>query len=140
MTYIPTSLRREIRERAQFRCEYCQSQGLITGGIFHIEHIFPETFGGKTESDNPALSCARCNLNKGTRTRFHDPVSGRTVVLFNPRKQSWLRHFRWSGDGTRILGRTRSGRVAVIALNMNPPAIVLSRVVWVRMGIHPLSD
>lgn len=140
MAYVSASLRWEVRERAQFRCEYCQSQELVTGGIFHIEHIFPETFGGKTKLDNLALSCARCNLNKGTRTRFRDPVSGRIVELFNPRRQVWSRHFRWSSDGTRILGRTRSGRATVIALRMNHPAIVLSRAVWSKMGIHPPSD
>ncbi|HID51005.1 MAG TPA: HNH endonuclease [Anaerolineae bacterium] len=140
MAYVPASLRRIVRERARFYCEYCQNQELVTGGVFHVEHIFPEKLGGKTESNNLAWSCVRCNLNKGTRTRFRDPVSERIVPLFNPRKQSWSRHFRWNSDGTRILGRTRSGRATVIALNMNHPAIVLSRAIWVKMGIHPFSD
>ena len=136
MAYIPPALRERVVERAQHRCEYCQSQKSITGGPLHIEHVFPEALGGLTTSDNLALSCARCNLQKGVRTHHRDLVSERLVPLFNPRIQKWTRHFIWRGNGTHIQGQTQSGRATVSALNMNHPTIVKARSMWIRLGIH----
>jgi hypothetical protein len=48
-----------------------------------------------------------------------------------------LDHFRWSADGTRIIGVTASGRAAVEALQLNHPLIVMTRDLWVRAGVHP---
>ena len=140
MAYISSHLRQTIAKRANHRCEYCQSPELIIGGPMHIEHVIPQTLGGSTDFDNLALACARCNLHKATRIRHRDLVSGRVVPLFNPPTQTWHRHFAWSEDGTRILGRTRSARATVIALNMNHPTIVMSRSVWVNIGLHPPND
>lgn len=137
MAYIPSALREGVVERAQHRCEYCQSPELVTGGPLHIEHIFPEALGGLTTPDNLALSCARCNLQKGIRTHHRDPISERLVLLFNPRTQKWSRHFTWRGNGTHIQGRTQTGRATVSALNMNHPTIVRARGMWISLGIHP---
>ena len=137
MTHIPRSLRRQVAERARHRCEYCHSQELVIGGPLHVEHILPLAAGGTTTLDNLALACARCNLHKGTRTRGRDPVSRRITLLFHPRRQKWSRHFAWTADGTRIVGRTRTGRATVIALKMNHPTIVLARSLWTATGIHP---
>jgi len=137
MAYISERLRRLVAERANFRCEYCHSAELVTGGPLHVEHVRPETLGGATQTDNLAYACARCNLHKGQRVRALDPVSGQSTPLFNPRKQQWARHFSWSKDGTRIIGRTRAGRSTAITLKMNHPTIVRARSVWVSCGIHP---
>ncbi len=137
MAYVSASLRAAVIARGRHRCEYCRSPEAITGGPLHVEHVLPEILGGLTLVFNLAAACARCNLHKGTRTRFRDPVSGRVVSLFNPRLQKWRRHFVWSEDGTRIPGRTRSGRATVQALNMNHPTIVMARGMWVDFGIHP---
>lgn len=137
MATASEQLRRQVAERADQRCEYCHSSELVTGGPFHIDHVRPEVLGGATEVENLAYACARCNLHKGQRTRSHDPVSGRSAPLFNPRKQRWARHFIWSPDGTRVIGRTRTGRSTVIALQMNHPIIVRARSLWVSCGIHP---
>lgn len=141
MTYISEPLRRQVVERAIHRCEYCHSTVLVTGGSFHIEHVRPVVMGGTTDASNLAYACARCNLHKGSRARSYDPVSGQLVPLFNPRQQRWTRHFNWSADGTRIIGRTRTGRSTIVALQMNHPTIVRARSLWVSLGIHPpLSD
>jgi hypothetical protein len=137
VAYIPPTLRQAIAERARHRCEYCQSPERITGGPLHVEHVIPETVGGPTTLDNLALACARCNLHKGIRTHHWDPVSGRSVSLFNPRTQKWSRHFTWNAEGLRIEGRTQAGRATVNALHMNHPTIVLARSLWVGLGIHP---
>lgn len=137
MATVSTRLRRIVAERASFRCEYCQSRELVTGGPFHIEHIIPIVLGGTTSADNLAYSCARCNLFKGQRVRYRDPVSGRIAPVFNPRMQAWARHFYWSSDGTRVIGRTRTGRTTIVLLQMNHPTIVQTRSIWVQCGLHP---
>lgn len=137
MAHISEQLRRQVAERADYRCEYCHSTELVTGGPFHVDHVRPETLGGATELDNLAYACARCNLHKGQRVRSRDPVSGQSVTLFNPRRQRWAIHFRWSVDGARVIGRTRAGRSTVIALQMNHLTIVRARSLWVGCGIHP---
>lgn len=137
MAYVPLTLRQAVAERARHRCEYCQSPERITGGPLHVEHVIPETSGGPTTLDNLALACARCNLHKGMRTHYRDPVSGRSVSLFNPRTQQWSRHFLWSRDGLRVEGRTQAGRATVTALNMNHPTIVMARSLWISLGLHP---
>ncbi len=49
----------------------------------------------------------------------------------------WADHFRWSGDGTQVIGRIDTGRASVDALRMNNPAIVFARAFWVKYGLHP---
>lgn len=137
MAYITAQLRQQVGDRASYRCEYCHSPELFTGGPFHVEHVRPRALGGATHADNLAYACARCNLHKGQRTHAHDPVSRQSAPLFDPRKQRWTRHFSWSGDGTRILGRTRTGRGTVVALQMNHPTIVRARSLWASCGVHP---
>ena len=137
MAYISEHLRRQVTERAGNFCEYCHSSELVTGGPFHVEHIRPEVLGGVTEADNLAYACARCNLHKGQRVRSYVVVCFFFVFSFNPRRQRWVRHFRWSVDGTRVIGRTLTGRCTVIALQINHPTIVRTRSLWVSCGIHP---
>jgi hypothetical protein len=103
----------------------------------HVEHIMPQAAGGATLSENLAYACARCNLHKAIRISFPDPISGKKTLLFNPRIQRWSRHFMWSDDGCRVIGRTRTGRATILALNMNDPTIVMSRSLWVQLGVHP---
>jgi hypothetical protein len=52
----------------------------------------------------------------------------------------WSKHFRWSEDGTQIIGLTPCGRVTVLALNMNNPDIVAARSRWVQAGWHPPKE
>ncbi|MCE7985662.1 MAG: HNH endonuclease [Caldilinea sp. CFX5] len=140
MAYVSPAVRQVVAIRAGYCCEYCQSAERVTSGPMHVEHILPTAKGGVTDPDNLAYPCARCNLHKGMRTAFHDPVSGRSTPLFNPRFQVWSDHFLWSGDKTRILGLTPSGRATIVALQMNDPVIVMSRSLWVSLGIHPPPD
>ena len=137
MAYVSLVMRQHVAERANFQCEYCQSTERITSGPMHVEHITPQAAGGGTLSENLAYACARCNLHKAIRISFPDPVSRKKTPLYNPRTQRWSRHFIWSEDGCRVIGRTRAGRATILALNMNDPTVVMSRSLWVQLGIHP---
>ncbi len=125
---------------AQYRCGYCLTSQQISGAQMHIEHITPLAYGGSSNENNLWLSCAWCNSYKATKTHAVDPQSGAEVPLFNPRTQVWLEHFRWSEDGTQIIGLTDIGRATVVALQMNNDYILPARRYWVVAGWHPPSE
>jgi hypothetical protein len=81
-----------------------------------------------------------CNRYKGSQTTGVDPVESERVPLFNPRTQVWRKHFRWSPDGTRILGFTPIGRATVEALRLNNDLAVEVRRNWVLAGWHPPEE
>jgi hypothetical protein len=130
-------LRARIRNQAGNRCGYCQSHQDYLPWTLEIEHIIPLAKGGSDAEDNLWMACHTCNLHKGVKTRAHDPLTGRGIQLFNPRRQQWSRHFYWSEDGTQIIGRTACGRATVVALNLNNLLAVTVRRNWVSAGWHP---
>jgi hypothetical protein len=132
---IPASLRREIRERAEDRCEYCGLAAAAQEAAFHVDHIIPVAAGGVTELDNLALACVSCSLRKGARLEALDPQSGKMAALFHPRLDSWRLHFRW--DGERVIGLSPTGRASVAALNMNRPLVLAIRREETIRGRHP---
>jgi hypothetical protein len=97
----------------------------------------PQARGGTSEEENLWLSCRLCNSYKGTQTHGRDPLTGRRIRLFNPRRQNWNRHFVWSKNGTRVIGRTACGRATVNALQLNNIFAVMVRRQWVAAGWHP---
>jgi hypothetical protein len=89
---ISRHLRREIRARANGRCEYCRVlETLLLAGC-EVDHIVSRKHGGITELSNLALSWARCNRAKGTDIGSVHPGTGAFVRLFNPRLD-------WTGNG-----------------------------------------
>ncbi|MCB0084943.1 MAG: HNH endonuclease [Caldilineaceae bacterium] len=135
--YIPTQIRQQVEQEAQMRCGYCRTSHIFTAKTLHIEHIIPIAAGGGSEIDNLWLACELCNGAKGMKTHAVDPLTIATVALFHPRLQQWSDHFRWSEDGTRILGITPNGRATVAALKLNRPSLVAARKWWVSAGWHP---
>ena len=65
-----------------------------------------------------------------------DPQSGRRIKLFNPRRQRWSRHFQWSKDGMRIIGKTATGRATVEAFQLNNELALTARCFWIHVGKH----
>ena len=51
-THIPIALRRQVRERARERCEYCLIPESMTWATHTIDHIIAEKHGGGTAADN----------------------------------------------------------------------------------------
>ncbi len=139
-SYVATDLRRRVATQARHHCGYCQSAESIVGIPMDIEHIVPESAGGATEENNLWLACSLCNSYKGNRTNARDPISNRTVPLFNPRLQSWSEHFAWEESGSVIVGLTATGRATVVALVLNRPPLVMARKRWAAVGWHPPRD
>jgi hypothetical protein len=105
--------------------------------FLECEHLLPFALGGKTTEENLWLSCRRCNEAKRVQTEARDPTTSEIVALFNPRIQRWEDHFRWSDDGTMVLGISVIGRATVVALKLNDPVIVVTRRLWVSAGWWP---
>jgi hypothetical protein len=104
---------------------------------FVCEHVLPRALGSGSTAAELAWACPACNGHKYAKTHSRDPQSGRTVPLFNPRRQRWSRHFAWSADLFRIEGRTATGRATVTALHLNAPALFKLRRVLHAAGEHP---
>lgn len=137
MSRMSAALRRRVEQRAQGLCEYCRSCAEYTGHDFTVDHILPESRGGRTTFDNLCWSCFWCNNFKSARIKALDVRSGRLVPLFHPRTDAWSDHFRWSRNQTRVVGRSPVGRATIEALRLNRPVLVRARKVWVRHGLHP---
>jgi hypothetical protein len=137
MSEISRQLRELVRARAQRCCEYCQTSERVTGLRCQVDHIIPVSQGGATAEENLCLACSACNGHKQARSAGVDPQTGETVALYNPRRQEWRQHFAWSDDGTEIMGMTSTGRVTVVALEMNDLLMMTARSLWVGMGVHP---
>jgi hypothetical protein len=69
-----------------------------------------------------------------------DPMTGRRVRLFDPRRQCWSDHFAWGKDPARIVGKTPCGRATAEALQLNNVLSVGVRRAWVSVGWHPPKD
>jgi hypothetical protein len=102
-----------------------------------IDHIIPRALGGQTVSDNLCYACPVCNNAKRSHRAARDPQTGRRVQLFNPRRQRWQNHVRWSDDYGHVVGITAVGRVTVETLAMNRPRLVHIRLLWTALGLHP---
>jgi 5-methylcytosine-specific restriction endonuclease McrA len=55
--------KKNVMVRDDFRCVYC---GTIHN--LNIDHVFPQSKGGKNTFENTVTSCVKCNNRKGDRT------------------------------------------------------------------------
>jgi hypothetical protein len=137
---ISRELRRRLLADARGRCAYCHTLVSISGARLVVDHVVAVAAGGRTEFENLCLACHSCNEFKGTQVRARDTVTGKQVRIFHPRRDRWRDHFRWTLDGTEIVGITAIGRATCLALNMNNPLIVEARRRWVAVGWHPPAE
>jgi hypothetical protein len=133
--HIPASLRRLVLDRAQGCCEYCLIHQDDTEFTHHVDHLIARKHGGQTVGKNLALACAECNLRKGSDVAAIDPVEQVTVLLFNPRVQTWSEHFALTA--VHIIGKTPIGRATVALLRLNDPARLLERQRLLAAGRYP---
>ena len=131
-TYISAGLRRLVRTRAGERCEYCLIPESVSFAVHEIDHIVAEKHGGATDESNLALCCAVCNLHKGSDLSSIDPETGAVVVLFHPRRDIWIDHFRLAGG--RVEPVTPIGRTTARLLQLNRPDRVEEREISLAAG------
>ncbi len=114
-------LRRQVRERAGARCEYCHIAPPAYKA-FCVDHVVARQHGGKTAPENLAFSCLHCNTHKGPNVAGVDQQTGQLVRLFDPRRDDWAQHFEWSG--AILVGLTPIGRTTIQVLAINEPAFL----------------
>ena len=122
---ISAALRRQVRERARERCEYCLLAEVQAFFPHEPDHIIALKHGGETVPENLALACFDCNRFKGSDIAGIDPISGTVTALFNPRTERWADHFRLRNG--RIDPLTPVGRATERLLRFNLPPRVLAR-------------
>lgn len=108
--------------RAKSCCEYCKLPADCSDAPFQIDHIISRKHHGTDELGNLALACFYCNSYKGPNIAGLDPLSGRLVRLFHPRRDNWSDHFAW--EGPLALGRSGIGRATIDVLWINHPVMV----------------
>jgi len=134
---VTDGVREHVRQRANHRCEYCQSHQKYVMGRLQVDHIIPVARGGSDDEENLCLACKPCNQHKWAKIYGTDPLTEQTVKLYNPRQQRWDEHFIWSSKGDEIYGLTICGRATVIELRLNNEIAVTVRRNWVQVGWHP---
>lgn len=125
-SYVPVRMRRAVIRRAKNCCEYCLLPQSVDFIRFQMEHIIAEKHGGTTSLNNLALSCATCNLAKGSDIGSLDPQTGLLTPFFHPRDNQWSDHFRLD-DNDIIQPLSPEGRVTVKLLKLNAPEQVAKR-------------
>jgi 5-methylcytosine-specific restriction endonuclease McrA len=83
---------REVRRRAQGRCEYCHLPARAYRLPFHVDHIVARPHGGQTVRENLALAYLRCNRRKGPNIAGTEPTTGKLILRFHPRVDPWSDH------------------------------------------------
>jgi 5-methylcytosine-specific restriction endonuclease McrA len=90
---IPLDVRRQVTQRAGFRCEYCLLPEALAIYPFEVDHIIAIRHGGKSTLENLAYCCSRCNRNKGSDLTTFLTEEATIVRIFNPRLDIWKDHF-----------------------------------------------
>jgi hypothetical protein len=65
-----------------------------------------------------------------------DPLTGRRAPLFNPRRDTWEEHFRWSNDLLQIIGLTPTGRATEARLRFNREKARIIRSLLLELHRH----
>jgi hypothetical protein len=128
------ALEQSIRRLAADRCEYCRAPEAATGLLHVIDHIIARQHGGKSDADNLALCCGRCNQFKGPNIAGIDPATGNLSRLFHPRRDNWEEHFRY--DQEILIGLSPIGRATILVLAINMPIRIAARRALIESGLQ----
>ncbi|MEM7532517.1 MAG: HNH endonuclease signature motif containing protein [Chloroflexota bacterium] len=116
---IPTVIRQQVRERANFACEFCGVTEVDMVGELTIDHYRPQTKGGGDELDNLIYSCLRCNQQKSN----YWPSKGGDIFLWNPRQDPAHQHFLLREDAV-LHPLTDIGAFTISRLRLNRPLLI----------------
>lgn len=115
-------VRRAVRQRAGFACEFCRVTEDAAGGEMVIDHYQPRAHGGSNDRENLIYCCFRCNLYKAD----YWPASADQPLLWNPRREPRSAHAIELVDG-RLGPTTLTGVFTVRRLRLNRPPLVVYR-------------
>jgi hypothetical protein len=133
--YISESLRLEVAQRAEYRCEYCLRRESDSFFKFQVDHIISIKHGGLTQSDNLAYACPICNGNKGSDVGTILIDQDVFVRLFNPRKHLWTDHFDLA-EGA-FIPKSDIASATIKVLDLNAINRILERIDLFNAGLFP---
>lgn len=119
---IPASVRRLVRRRAEFACEYCGVTETAVGGELTIDHFQPSVHGGTDDPDNLLYCCQRCNGYKAA----YWPEAPHQPRLWNPRQEPPTTHLLPLASGA-IYPLTDVSAFTIRHLRLNRPPLVAHR-------------
>ncbi len=119
---ISETVRRQVRQRANFACEFCGVTETDAGGELTIDHFRPQSRDGADDLDNLLYCCQRCNQYKADYWPTHADES----ILWNPRQESVASHLLPLADGT-LYPITQTGAFTLRRLRLNRPPLVAHR-------------
>jgi hypothetical protein len=112
----------QVRQRANYACEFCGISETDAGGQLTIDHFQPTSKGGENTLDNLLYCCVRCNQYK----LDYWPTSPDDPALWNPRQEPTSQHFLELEDGT-LHPLTTIGVFTLKRLRLNRPPLVAHR-------------
>ncbi len=119
---ISEEIRKQVRGRANYACEFCGVTEIDTGGELTLDHYQPKAKGGTDDLDNLLYCCARCNQYK----LDYWPTQPNDPVLWNPRREPASQHFLELDDGT-LHPLTAAGAFTLKRLRLNRLPLVAYR-------------
>lgn len=132
---FPERLREEVRNRADFRCEYCLYPERWAAIPHQVDHIISRKHGGRSTLENAAYCCVFCNRHKGSDIASIDVRTGQSVRLFTPRSDHGADHFRLRGAVIEPL--TPVAEVTARLLRFNQAERVTERAILQKLGRYP---
>jgi hypothetical protein len=119
---IADEIRQQVRQRANFACEFCDVTETDTGGELTVDHFQPKAKGGDDSLENLLYCCARCNQYK----LDYWPMHPEEPSLWNPRREPASQHFLELNDGT-LYPLTAIAAFTIKRLRLNRPPLIAWR-------------
>jgi 5-methylcytosine-specific restriction endonuclease McrA len=88
--------RHNIFERDRNVCQYCGK--LLPRAQLTIDHVMPQSRGGRDSWENLVVACMACNVRKGSRT----PQEANMPLRAEPRRPQWLPRFGMRVPGAQL--------------------------------------
>jgi hypothetical protein len=119
---LTTSIREQVRHRAQGACEFCGITEIDAGGMLTIDHFQPRTKSGSDALENLIYACIACNQYK----QDYWPRTETAPILWNPRQESASQHFVEQEDG-ELTALTPTGIFTIKRLRLNRSQLIAAR-------------
>jgi HNH endonuclease len=112
----------QVRQRADFACEYCGITETSAGGLLTVDHFQPQAHGGADDLTNLIYCCHRCNLYKAD----YWPTQPTDSRLWNPREEAVETHLLLLANGM-LHPITPTGTFTLRQLRLNRSPLAANR-------------
>jgi len=98
-TKKPRFSKNNVFLRDNYICQYCEVK--LTRAVSTVDHVIPQSYGGKSVWENVVTSCGPCNHNKGNNKKIVPKVTPRKPTYYelvkNRRELQWaVKHDSWN--------------------------------------------